>query len=61
MDPQRHRESIMLRINELAEKLVDKDGNLPVEVEKEVDLIDRRLCVALGIDFETAPSAYAYD
>jgi hypothetical protein len=61
MDPQRHREAIMLRINELAEKLADKDGSLPVEVEKEIDLIDRRLCVALGINFDAAPSAYAYD
>lgn len=63
MDPQRHRESIMLRINNMADRLrvLDKDHNLPAEVEKEIDLIDRRLCVALGIDYDTAPSPYAYD
>ena len=37
------------------------DNNRSVEVEKKIDLFDRRLCVALGINFDTAPSAYIYD
>ena len=61
MDPLRHRECIMLRINELADKLRDTNGNMPIDVEKEIDLIDRQLCKALGINYDTAPSAYAYD
>ena len=63
MDPQRHRECIMLTVNNMMDRLreLDKDHNLPVDVEKEIDLIDRRLCLALGIDYETAPSAYSYD
>lgn len=63
MDPLRHRETIMLRVNEIADRLrlLDKDHNLPAEVEKEIDQIDRHLCKALGIDYATAPSAYAYD
>ena len=45
MDPLRHREMVMLLVNELMDRLrpLDKDHNLPVEVEKEIDAIDRRL------------------
>lgn len=63
MDPKLHRESIMLLVNEPADRLrpLMPDNNLSVEVEKKLDFIDRRLCVALGINFDITPSAYSYD
>lgn len=63
MNPQYERENIMLLINQLADRLrpLDENHNLPPEVEREIDTIDRRLCAALGIDYDTAPSAYSYD